>query len=215
MQSKRLLLYLFLLLFAATAGGWFVAKNYLARLNEEPPLRLPDNITATGVFHGAGAADNVTATIFYPSDKPSEGAPDGNTAKDPNEGLSSEEIKVPYDPLQVKLAEEIIPEYLKRLQGGLRDTKLLGVYRDRENVLYLDLSDDFRKNLSGDARQEYYLLKSLFKTLTAGIPGLTDVKVLLEGREVESLGGHFLTLYPLGGFLSEQAPNPAVPAPRS
>lgn len=215
MQNKRLLIFLFLLLFAAMVGGWFVVENYLARLSEEPLVRFSDNISAPGVFHGAGSNDNVTVTIFFPSGRSSEGAPDDGAAKNPNEGISSEEVKISYDAIQVRLAEKIIPEYLKRLQGGLKETRLLGVYRDRENVLYPDLSDDFRKNLSGDAQQEYYLLKSLFKTLTSSIPGITDVKVLLEGREVESLGGHFLTLYPLGRFLSEQAPTTPVPAPRS
>ena len=116
-----------------------------------------------------------------------------------------QEKKIHGSPLPVKMAEAVVAEYLKGLKEGLRDTKLLGVYRDRGNIFYIDLSDEFRRNFSGDAGQEFYLLKSLFETVTANIAGTEDVKVLIEGKEIESIGGHISSFYPLKETVKEDS----------
>jgi hypothetical protein len=97
----------------------------------------------------------------------------------------------------VKLAESILQEYFRGFKSDLKNTVVRGVYEDRNKVLYVDLSDEFRRNFSGDARYEYYLLKSLYQTLITNISEISDVKLLVEGREIESIGGHMLTLVPL------------------
>lgn len=117
---------------------------------------------------------------------------------DEGEGITVEELKIRNNPIPVKMAEAIMAEYLKGLKYGLKDTKLLGIYRDKRSIIYIDLSEEFRKNFSGDVKQEYSLLKSLYETITVNIPGTEDVRVLIDGKEVESIGGHFSALYPLG-----------------
>lgn len=170
-----------------------------------PPglVSVRDNVSEASGLSVPVLNDNITATIYYPSE--------GTTAG--GDGLLQDQVRIAFNVLAVRLAEELMAEYLRRLPTALRDTRLMAVYRDRDNILYVDLSDDFRKGFSGDARQEYNLLNSLYKTLTSAIPGITDVKLLLEGREVETLGGHFMILNPLGSLLSSQRPSPPVQTP--
>lgn len=183
MKDKKYILVVIAILLAAGAAGWLIADYYLS-----PPLKTgqpliemkegaQDNYKA---FSGSG--DEVVSTkIFYPSDS----------------GTAMQEKKLQGSSLPVKMAETVITEYLRGLKEGQKDTRLLGVYRDRNNVFYIDLSDEFRRNFSGDARQEYFLLKALFETVTANITGTEDVKVLIEGKEIDSIGGHIGIFHPL------------------
>ena len=170
------------LLFAGSAG-WLVTRYYLSRQGAatQPLIEMKDNTPGAAPELGETGGETAQVKIFSPSE----------------DGLSMQEKMIQGSPLPVQMAEDVIAEYLKGLKGGLRDTKLLGVYRDRNNVLYVDLSDEFRKNFSGDAGQEYLLLKSLYETVSSNISGIEDVRLLIEGKELESLGGHVGILCPL------------------
>lgn len=123
----------------------------------------------------------MTVKIFYPSE---------------NE-IQLKEKKIYTNFLPVNIAEEVIKEYLKELKGSLSNTRLLGVYRDSNNIIYIDLSDDIRRYFSESARFEYNLLESLLKTILSNVPGAEDVKLVIEGKEIESIGGHFYCLLTL------------------
>ncbi len=181
---KRKIALLIVGLFLASASGWMVARYYLSpeRRIEIPLIELQDGQKTIPLKESPGKEGAGTSVkLFFPS----------------GEGIVSEERRIAYDPLPAHAAEAIVGEYLKGLPEGLRDTKLLGIYRDKSNILYIDLSDEYRRNFSGGARQEYSLLKSLFETVMSNISGTEDVKVLIEGKETETIGGHFFILYPL------------------
>jgi spore germination protein GerM len=76
-------------------------------------------------------------------------------------------------------------------------TRLLGLYRGADGILYVDLSDEFRRNFQGDAMTEFLLLKGLYETVISNSQGLDDVKILIEGKEIESIGGHVYAFFPL------------------
>lgn len=185
MKNKRNLLIALLLLLIAALSGWLFTRYYHAPSgkNDSPLIEMKDNIPydyqdQTTKISGE---DLIIVKIFYPS----------------TDGVISEEKTVQNKLLPVAVADVIIEEYLKRLKESVKDVKLLGVYRDRNNVFYIDFSDEIKRNFSGDARQEYYLLKSLFDTVATNITQTEDVRVLIEGKEVESIGGHFLIFYGL------------------
>ncbi len=122
--------------------------------------------------------------------------------------LVMEERRVRRQVSQIAIAEEIVREFLKGPSGGAKSyvpagARLLRVYLGSDGVLYADLSDEFRRNFQGDALTEFLLLKGLYETLISNVTGINDVKVIIEGKEIESIGGHLSVLHPLKGFVSE------------
>ena len=78
------------------------------------------------------------------------------------------------------------------------DAKLLDLYLDRNGMIYMDFSDELKKNYHMDISQELSFLASLFNGIRSSIPGLTAMKILIEGKEAESLGGHIDISKPIG-----------------
>jgi len=39
-------------------------------------------------------------------------------------------------------------------------------------------------------REEYFILKSLYRTLKENFVWINDIKILIDGKEVETLSGH-------------------------
>ncbi|MFZ5995952.1 MAG: GerMN domain-containing protein [Nitrospirota bacterium] len=189
MIEKKSIAIAIAVLILAGAAGWWATRVYLFQDDPlmQPLIELKGELPKNPEMFG-NSEDTVAVKIFYPS----EG------------GVAVVERKVPNSPVLVKMTEHVIIEYLKGLEQDIKDTKLLGVYRDKRNILYIDLSDEFRKGFSGDVRQEYALLSSLYETVMTNIVGVEDVKVLIEGKEVESLGGHFTLLYPLRDVIKEE-----------
>ena len=100
------------------------------------------------------------------------------------------------------IADATVEEYLKGprdKEGSVipKDTKILGIYRGADKILYINLSDEFRRNFQGDVMAEFLLLKGLYESLISNIDDIQDVKVLVEGKELETLGGHLYLRYPL------------------
>lgn len=174
-MKKKYLIILFFLIVLSVIGGWFFAKYYF--LSEGTEVTTTQQITKEEILLTIkpDGRQSIMVKIFYPA---------GNE-------IISLEKKIYTTSLSINIAEEVIKEYLKELTGALRQTRLLGVYRDLDNIIYIDLSDDIRRHFSGDAKFEYNLLKSLLETVLTNVPDSKDVKLLLEGKEIETIGGHF------------------------
>src|SRR5208337_4863706 len=198
---KYIAIALFFLLVAAVAG-WFATQHFQSAAQQftQPLIELKGGeATVNTDVPAVTNDDTVPVKVFLPSD----------------EGITVVERRIQNNPIPVKMAEAVLAEYLKGLQEGLSDTKLIGVYRDKRSIIYVDVSDEFRKNFSGDIRQEFELLKSLYETITVNIPGTEDVRLLIDGKEVESVGGHFNALYPLGDTVREDLQQPAAKSPQT
>ncbi|HXW69578.1 MAG TPA: GerMN domain-containing protein [Dissulfurispiraceae bacterium] len=197
MGNKKYIVIALFFLLASAVAGWFVTQHFqsAARLFEQPlPEAKKGGSFANTASSAAPGDDTVAVKVFLPSD----------------EGTTVVEKRIRNNPVPVKMAEAVAAEYLKGLKDGLSNAKLLGVYRDKRNIIYIDVSDEFRKNFSGDIRQEFELLKALYETIMVNIPGTEDVRLLVDGKEVESIGGHFNALYPLGDILREDLRQPAA-----
>ncbi|HSW64112.1 MAG TPA: GerMN domain-containing protein [Dissulfurispiraceae bacterium] len=126
------------------------------------------------------------------------------------QGVVVTEIGVQSDQLAVRLAESIMTEFLKQLPAGTDPPKLLGVYRDRNNILYVDISGALRSAAAGDARKEHDILKSLVLSLTANISAVKDVRLLIDGKDSSTLAGHIS----IAGSLRSLAQDTATAAGR-
>lgn len=116
--------------------------------------------------------------------------------------LIMEERNVKRQSSSPAMAESILEEFLKgpSMENGSiipQGTRLLNVFIGKDGILYIDLSDEIRRNFQGDAYAELLLLKGLYESIISNLSGIEDVKVLVEGKEIESLGGHISLLYPL------------------
>ncbi len=179
MNKKNILISIMLLLVASLIG-WFATKYYLSIKNENIADTYKEKHQPTIDIQPDGRHAMVVK-IFFPSD---------------NE-IQLKEKKIYTNFLPVNIAEQVTKEYLKELKGPMANTRLFGVYRDNNNIIYIDISDDLRRYFSEDAKFEYNLLQSLLKTILINVPGSQDVKLLIEGKEVETIGGHFYCLFPL------------------
>ncbi|HMK57387.1 MAG TPA: GerMN domain-containing protein [Dissulfurispiraceae bacterium] len=177
--KKKAVLTTFILMLAGLAG-WLTSKHFL--FPEERPLVEDSSKQGKVELPPMQSSEiKVPITLFYPAE----------------DGLTKVEKTLSGGSVPVKLAESVLQEYFKGFSSDLKNTVVRGVYEDRNKVLYVDLSDDLRRHFSGEARYEYYLLKSIYQTLTTNIVEVRDVKILVEGREIDSLGGHVQILMPL------------------
>jgi len=126
-----------------------------------------------------------------------------------NNGIEMTERKIPKRISNTAIAEAVIEEFFKpTAANGVsaipQNVKLLGLYKDEGQMLYIDLSDEARRNFHGDTMAEYLLLKAIYESLVSNVPDFQDCKILIEGKEMETLGGHFYLKYALKNTFSAE-----------
>ncbi len=176
----RLTWVIFLVLFV---GG--IAVGYLFFLRTTPGEKVP-------VGSSSSAADMATIQVYFPV----EGR------------LQYDERQVPRALSRLESARATVEEFLKGPSGKARSiipegATLLDIYDGEDGILYVDLSDAFRRNLEVDAFSEFLLLRALYESVLVNVYGVADVKILIEGAEVETIGGHVSLLRPLGDIVAQ------------
>jgi len=185
MTNKKIWVPAVLLLFIAGmgAGYYFLGRTGVIRAGSAPGPVAGSPQEAAGDF--------MSISLYYPS----------------GSGLKPVTRKLPGRSSRSSIAEAVIEEFFKTPAGGEavsvpRDVRLLGIYRDSADIIYVDLSDEFRRNFQVDSLSEYLLLKGLYESLTANLQELKDVKVLIDGKEAETAGGHIFLKYGLKNTVS-------------
>lgn len=83
---------------------------------------------------------------------------------------------------QEGLSAQLIPE----------GTKLVSPVEVKRGIATVNLSQEFTENFSGGSEQEAATVNSIVHTLVSNSDGkVRRVQILVEGKKVESLGGHF------------------------
>ena len=111
---------------------------------------------------------------------------------------SEDRVVLRQDALLV-IAEDIIRKYIEEYK-----VRLLDLYLDKEGVLYIDFGDEIKRNFEGDAMEEIKIISSLYSGIKSTIPGLSALKILIEGSEAESFGGHIDISKPIGEEIAER-----------
>ena len=96
------------------------------------------------------------------------------------------------------VVEDIINKSMMRYNVKLRD-----LYMDREGIVYIDFGGGLNKNFKGDATEELHLIAGLYKGIKFKIPGFTALKILVNGKETESFGGHIDISRPIGEEIAQ------------
>lgn len=177
-------IFLLLLLFAGgVAGGYF----YFSKIISLEKTAHEETVDSSK------SEDLLSLRIYYPV---------GNQ-------LQVEERRPPKRIGSTALAEAAVDEYLKgsavaTISYMPKSVRILGVYKGTDGILYIDLSDEFRRNFQGDVLAEFLLLKGLYESLVSNVQEIQDVKILIEGKEIETLGGHLSLLQPLKDTVSHE-----------
>jgi len=185
MSSRKPAVILAVVLVVAAAGG-----GYIFHLLKQGSAGRTNGVIETGQAGPAGPDELAGFRLYYPV----EGT------------LQMKEKRLQRRSRQTETAEAVMEEFFRGPGNGTAtpippDVKVLGAYRDSGQVLYVDLSDEFRRNFQGDALAEYLVLKGIYESLMANVQEIQDVKILVEGKELESMGGHLLLRFPLRGMV--------------
>jgi hypothetical protein len=143
-------------------------------------LRQPTQVAQVMVNKATDSALGgiVVATLFLPID----------------EEIRPNEIKIATNAVQTAMIDTLVSEFCRLLPEHLKDIKLNSSYKDRDGVVYLDFNSELKAKASLSAAQEFALLGALYQSVTKNIQGITDIRVLVDGKEVDTLSGHFFIL---------------------
>ena len=192
MKQKVIWIFLIILFFIAGAAGSYFLMKYLAPAGTRQAAEEQELQATEG-------QDLFTVRLLLPKDQKLEMA----------------ERKLKKRLKSTAFAEAVVEEFFKESANAYaipQQVKILGIYRDMNQVLYIDLSDELRRNFQGDALDEYLLLRGLYESLVSNVQDFQDLKVLVEGKEIETLGGHLSLKYPLKSVVTGEPKSESVAA---
>jgi hypothetical protein len=128
-----------------------------------------------------------------PDAKPPAGEKDSQKLYAPHDGSAAGDSRQLAQDSTLVTAENTIKKYLETY-----NTELLDLYMDKEGTVYADLSSELKKKFTGDASDEYRIIADLYKNIRINVQGFNALKILIDGKEVTSLGGHIDISRPIG-----------------
>lgn len=170
------------------AFGWYVALAAvlvaglitLLVLGPRWLTTAPDDAAAPA---GTAAADarKIRARLFYVDEL--------------GTGLQGVEQEVLYGATTAEQARRIVeaqigPAPAPHVSAIPAGTRLRTVFFTKAGEVYVDLSADLQTNHPGGTTNETLTVYALVSALTANLPAVTGVQILVEGKEVETLAGH-------------------------
>jgi germination protein M len=112
--------------------------------------------------------------------------------------LATETEEILYSPSIQQQAKEVVRLLLRRSGTIPRGVSLRELFITSQGVAYLDLSRELVSNHTGGSSGEELTVFSLSQTLIANFPAVKTVKILVEGREIQTLAGHMDLTIPYG-----------------
>jgi hypothetical protein len=179
---------------ALVAGGVFMVKLYSDILGSGVEFKPKASVPTIGKENKLRPVnrDYMVLELYFPSGNSFEG----------------EQRSVPRASSVRGIARIVIEEFLSGPTGRSKGiipgkSSLNGLFLGEDSILYIDLSDEFRRNFQGNAMQEYALLKAFNKSIMKNVFQVKGIKLLVDGREVDSVGGHIYVGGLLGDAVSE------------
>jgi spore germination protein GerM len=116
--------------------------------------------------------------------------------------LMSEQRVVSHSGNAVDYARSIVEALIKGPQNSLvrtiaADTELRAIYIISDGACYVDLSRAVGKDHPGGCNSELLTIYSVVNSLILNVPEIKRVKLLIEGKEVQTLAGHIDLVFPL------------------
>jgi spore germination protein GerM len=143
--------------------------------------RDEERAAAPSSVASAPTGRTIKANLFYVAE-------DGTT-------LSSVERDVPYAENTAEQAKAIIEAQIAPVTDPLVSavppgTRLRALFVTKAGEAYVDLSPDVVSAHPGGSTNEMLTIYTLVDALTANLPAVTAVQLLVDGKEIETLAGH-------------------------
>lgn len=175
MRSKPVYIAIALLAIAVFAGAaWFTYQQAMAPAGSSIPAKEPRPASGEQDAQSPRPENAMQVRIFQPSAS----------------GIAEAHRSVPVETHPARMIDTVVAEFLKQLPKSAQEPKLLGIYRDRGGTVYIDISGAIKPFAQGDAAREHLLLKALVLTVVSNVPDVQDVRILVDGKEAPTLGGH-------------------------
>lgn len=116
--------------------------------------------------------------------------------------LQALERDVPFGATPAEQAEALVREQLRPAPEPLlaalpEGTTLRALFLTSSGDAYVDLSREAAANHTGGSLDELFSVYAVVNVLTANLPAIARVQILVEGKEVDSLAGHIDLRHPL------------------
>jgi hypothetical protein len=112
--------------------------------------------------------------------------------------LATETEEILSSPSLQQQAKEVVRLLLRRSGTIPRGVSLRELFITSQGVAYVDLSQELVTNHPGGSSGEELTVFSLSQTLVANFPAVKTVRILVEGREIQTLAGHLDLTIPYG-----------------
>jgi Sporulation and spore germination len=112
--------------------------------------------------------------------------------------LATETQEIPLEPSVQEQAKAVITLLLQRSAAIPPGVELRGIFITSQGVAYVDLSQELVTNHPGGSSAEELTVYSLTQTLVANFPAIKTAKILVEGREIQTIAGHLDLTVPYG-----------------
>ena len=144
-----------------------------------PAAGDPASVVAAGAQAAASAIqdqDVVEAARLYAA------GPDGL--------LHAREVELPRFPTTRGRAEALVQRIVDESGTFPEEVQVLDVFVSGRGVAVINFTLDLLEGHSGGLHAEELTVYSLSHTLVESLPAIAEVRVLVEGRETETLAGH-------------------------
>ena len=113
-------------------------------------------------------------------------------------GLVPVTHEIPLEPNLQDQAKEVVRVLLQRSGTFPRGVQLRDLFITSQGMAFVDLSQDVVSKHPGGSSAEELTVYSLSNTLITNFPAIQLVKILVEGREIQTLAGHLDLTLPYG-----------------
>ncbi len=115
--------------------------------------------------------------------------------------LKAEERTLMQQDGVVERARSMVYALIDGPKGGLlptvpTETRLLALYATEDGIAYVNFDRTISEKHPGGSLSELFTIFSIVNTLVLNIPEIEAVKILIEGREAETLAGHIDIRFP-------------------
>ena len=183
-RSKTLVLSVVAAIIGSVVTAWITVavRRRIGRPAASAAVALP-------VQPPAAPGRKIKARLFYVSN-------DGTK-------LTAVDREVAYADGAAAQAQEIVSAQLAAAPAPFvsaipRGTRLRALYLNSKGEAYVDLSKEASAAHTGGTQDEVLTIYSIVDALTANLPAVTSVQLLVDGKEVDTLAGHIDLRRPLG-----------------